>query len=94
MEDNNGSGARYLIVNRAEIVSQGCNACGQGFGSEPPGARALSVTMGPGNGTYLFCGGCGDAIMEHLHIDTVRQRYCWDWTVPLRGRPLRNLDGN
>jgi hypothetical protein len=32
--------------------------------------------------------------MEHLHIDTVRQRYCWDWTVPLRGRPLRNLDGN
>ncbi len=94
MEDSNGSAPRYLIVNRAEVISEGCSACGQSFAVDPPGARALGVQLGPENGTYMFCGGCGDSIMEHLQTDAVRQRYTWDWTVPLRGRPLRNIESH
>jgi hypothetical protein len=38
----------------------------------------------------MFCAGCGQSIMEHFQTDAVRQRYAWDWTVPLRGKPLKN----
>ena len=90
MTDNNASTVLYLIVNRAEVVSDGCTACGQGFGSEPAGARALSAAVGADNTTYMFCTGCGESIMSHLQTDSVRPRYAWDWTVPLRGKPLGN----
>ncbi len=88
MADSNGSSTRYLIVNRAAVVSEGCSACGQPFASEPGGARALGASVGSHNGTYMFCAGCGESIMEHLQTDAVRPRYEWDWTVPLRGGPL------
>lgn len=94
MEDSNGSAVRYLIVNRAEVVSEGCSACGQGFASDPPGERALGATVAPDNGMYMFCAGCGEAIMSHLQADAVRQNYAWDWTMPLRGKPLKNNDGH
>jgi hypothetical protein len=90
MEDNNSSAVRYLVVNRAEIMSEGCSACGRGFAADPPGARALAVTVGPDDGTYTFCAGCGESIMEHLQADAVRQNFAWDFTVPLRGKPLKN----
>jgi hypothetical protein len=92
MSDTNGSGVVYLIVNRAEVVSEGCTSCGQGFASEPAGARALSAALGMDNATYLFCSECGESIMSHLQADAVRQRYAWDWTVPLRGKPLDSMD--
>jgi hypothetical protein len=92
MENGNGPALRYLIVNRAEVTSAGCSACGQGFASEAPGAGALSVTVGPVSGTYMFCAGCGDSIMQHLHADAVRQCHGWDWMVPLRGKALANDD--
>jgi len=92
MEDSNGSALRYLIVNRAEVVSEGCSACGQGFASDPPGERALGATVGPNNAMYMFCAGCGEGIMGHLEAEAVRQRYVWDWTVPLRGKSLNNND--
>ncbi len=91
MADGNNSGVVYLIVNRAEVVSEGCSACGQGFASEPAGAQALSAAVGAANTTYMFCAGCGESIMSHLQNDAARQHYGWDWTVPLRGKPL---DGN
>jgi hypothetical protein len=94
MEDSRGSPGLFLIVNRAEVVSAGCSACGQGFASEGLGARALGVTVGPVNKTYMFCAGCGEAIMEHLQTDKVHRSYAWDWTVPLRGKPLKNHDGH
>lgn len=95
MENSNGSAARYLIVNRAEVVSVGCSACGQGFASNAPGARALGVTVGAENETYMFCAGCGESIMEHLQTDAVRRSYAWDWTVPLlHGKSLKNHDGH
>jgi hypothetical protein len=90
MADSNVSAVQYLIINRAEVASEGCNACGEGLVSNPAGERALSVTVGPGDGTYMFCGACGDSIMGHLQADGVRQRYAWDWTVRLRGKPLKS----
>jgi hypothetical protein len=90
MTDGNVSAVVYLIVNRAEVVSEGCTACGQGFASEPDGARALSAAVGADNATYMFCAACGESIMSHLQTESVRQHYAWDWTVPLRGKPLAN----
>ena len=78
----------HLIVNRAEVVTDGCTACGQNFASDPMGQRALSASVLPEDKTYVFCANCGDSIMSHLQADAVRGRYTWDWAVLLRGRPL------
>ena len=91
MADNNISAVEHLIVNRAEVVSEGCSACGQNFASDPPGARALSAAVEPDNRIYVFCAPCGDSIMVHLQADAVRKRYEWDWVVPLRGKPFPSL---
>lgn len=91
MSEGNGSAVVFLIINRAEVVAEGCTSCGQGFASEPAGARALSATLGAENATYLFCADCGESIMSHLQADSVRPRYGWDWTIPLRGKPLDNI---
>ena len=88
MIDNNGSELNFLVVNRAEVASQGCSACGNAFTFEPGGAPALSAAVGANSATYLFCAGCGESIMSHLQIDAARQHYLWDWTIPLRGKPL------
>ena len=87
MEANSSAAFQHLIVNRAEIVSQGCCACGHDFGTNPTGTRALSAAVGRDNETYVFCASCGDSVMAHVQ-DAVLQRYVWDWTVPLRGKPL------
>jgi hypothetical protein len=79
----------HLIVNRAEVVLEGCSACGNGFAANPQGERALTAVVGDNN-AYMFCAHCGDAIMGHVQSDSVRQRYAWDWVVPLKGAPMLN----
>ena len=93
MAELNASGVPHLIVNRAEVLSEGCCACGKGFASVPTGERALTALVGQDNITYLFCATCGDAIMGRVQADAVRQRYAWDWAVPLRGAPLHTNGG-
>ena len=78
----------HLIVNRAEVISDGCQACGNGFASGPAGERALTAIVGPDKSAYMFCASCGDAIMGHVQADVVRQRYAWDWVIPVKGAPL------
>jgi len=91
MAEGNGKVFEHLLVNRAELISDGCSACGQNFASDPPGARALNASVEPDDRTYVFCGSCGDLIMMHLEADAVRKRYTWDWVVPLRGKPLPSI---
>jgi hypothetical protein len=83
MEHSKPAGVEHLVVNRAEIVSEGCRACGQNFTWDPAGTRALSVELSPGGKTCVFCAACGDTIMSHLEAEAVRQRYGWDWVLPL-----------
>ena len=83
----------HLIVNRAQVVSDGCSACGAVFASNHGGERALTALIGQDNTTYMFCAKCGDAIMGRVQADGVRQRYVWDWAVPLKGNPLANGNG-
>jgi hypothetical protein len=80
----------HLIVNRAEVISEGCQACGQGFAAGPAGDRALTAIVGVDKNAYMFCAACGDAIMGHVQADVVRQRYAWDWVIPVKGSPLSN----
>lgn len=91
MAETNIPAIEHLIVNRAEVVSEGCSACGHELASDPPGARALSASVEPDNRTYVFCAQCGDSIMIHVQGDAVRDRYAWDWVVPLRGKPLPSV---
>src|ERR1700684_1746730 len=88
MAEVNASAVPHLIVNRAQVVSEGCSACGKGFSSAHTGERALTALVGHDNNTYMFCATCGDAIMGRVQADSVRQRYVWDWAVPLKGAPL------
>ena len=79
------STVEHLLVNRIEVMGDRCSACGKEFTSNPAGAHVLSATVEPHHGTYIFCESCGDSIMNHVLTDAVRERYAWDWTVPLRG---------
>lgn len=85
MAEANGLVVPHLIVNRAQVVSGGCSACGKEFGSSHTGDRALSAAVGQDNITYMFCASCGDFIMGRVQADSVRERYVWDWAIPLRG---------
>jgi hypothetical protein len=94
MAEANGHTVPHLIVNRAQVVSEGCGACGKEFASTHTGERALSAAVGQDNVTYMFCAACGDAIMGRVQADAVRQRYTWDWAVPLKGSPLSHNGKN
>jgi hypothetical protein len=93
MAEGNGFMVPHLIVNRAQVVSDGCVACGREFASAPMGGRTLSAAVGHNNSTYMFCAQCGDAIMSRVQVDAVRPRYTWDWAVPLKGSPLSQNGG-
>lgn len=93
MAEANGLTVPHLIVNRAQVVSDGCVACGKEFASAPTGERTLSAAVGNDNSTYMFCAPCGDAIMGRVQADAARQHYSWDWAIPLKGGPLSH-DGN
>ena len=88
MSENQILTSQTLIVNRAEIVSHGCSACGENLAADAQGARTLSALVEPDNTVYIFCAGCGDSIMSHVTADAARDKYSWDWAVPLRGRPI------
>jgi len=88
MAEANGMAVPHLIVNRAQVVTEGCSACGKMFAAAHGGERALSALIGQENTTYMFCASCGDSIMGRVQADGVRQRYVWDWAVPLKGAPL------
>ncbi len=92
MEDSNVSVIEHLVVNRGEVVSKGCTACGQGFAPDPKGVRALSVAAAPDNKVYVFCQACGDSILGHLGTAAARQRYEWDWVVRLHRTPRQMID--
>ncbi len=85
MAEGNGFAISHLIVNRAQIVSGGCSACGKEFGASHTGDRALSASIGADHATYMFCASCGDFIMGRVQSDAVRDRYVWDWAISLRG---------
>ncbi len=85
MAETNGFAISHLIINRAEVVAGGCSACGKDFGSGHNGDRALSASIGGDHTTYMFCASCGDFIMGRVLSDAVRERYVWDWAIPLRG---------
>jgi hypothetical protein len=93
MAEANAVMVPHLIVNRAEVISDGCSACGKVFASGHVGERALTAVIGQSSVTYLFCAQCGDAIMGRVQADGIRQRYAWDWAIPLKGNPL-NQNGN
>ena len=84
MAGANGLVVPHLIINRAQVISGGCSACGRDFGNSHNGERALSAAVG-GNDVYLFCAECGDFIMGRVQADAARERYVWDWAIPLRG---------
>ena len=92
MEDSNLSAIEHLVVNRGEVVSKGCTACGQRFAPDPRGVRALSVASAPDNKVYVFCQPCGDSILGHLGTAAARQRYEWDWVVRLHRTPRQMFD--
>jgi hypothetical protein len=84
MAEANGFAVPHLIVNRAQVVSGGCSACGKQFGTGHNGDRALGAAIGQET-VYMFCAECGDFIMGRVQSDAVRERYVWDWAIPLRG---------
>jgi len=88
--DSNSSPVEHLIVNRIEVMRDRCSACGKEFASDPAGAPVLSAAVEPNNRTYIFCGACGDSIMGHVLTEAVRERYGWDWILPLRGTPAES----
>ena len=94
MSDANGHMVPHLIVNRAQVVSEGCCACGKEFASAPSGDRTLSAVVGQDNSTYMFCAQCGDSIMGRVHAEAAKQHYAWDWAVPLKGSPLSSNGKN
>ena len=87
MAEGNGM-IPHLIVNRAQVVSDGCGACGREFAAVPTGERTLSAAVGQNNSTYMFCAQCGDSIMSRVLADSAKPHYSWDWAVPLKGSPL------
>ena len=90
MAEANGLAIPHLVINRAQVVSGGCSACGKEFGSNETGERALAAAVGFGNITYMFCADCGDFIMGRVLAEDARERYIWDWAIPLRGNPGQN----
>ena len=86
MADSNGHAVPHLIINLAQVTSAGCSACGREFGLDRDGQRALAAGIGNQNSTYMFCSECGDFIMGRVQSDRVRERYVWDWAIPLLGR--------
>lgn len=77
----------FLIVNRAQVLAGACSACNGPFASSPTGDKALVLTIGK-ESRLLFCATCGDNIMSRLLSDEVKDRYGWDWAVPLRDEAL------
>lgn len=75
----------HLIVNRIEVIRDGCSACGGDFTpNRVTGARALCAVLQPANRIHVFCATCGDSITGHVDTEAVRQHYVWDWILPLR----------
>jgi hypothetical protein len=75
----------FLIVNRVEILDMsGCSACGHEFTSNPAGEKALVLSLGNSERVYFFCAGCGDNIKGRAESEVAKQRYVWDWAIPLR----------
>ena len=76
---------KHLMVNRMAVLSDRCSACGKEFPSNVAAVRALSATFAPSDRIHVFCAVCGDSILAHVMNDAIRQRYVWDWVVPLHG---------
>jgi hypothetical protein len=84
--EHEGQVQSFLMVNRVEVLDQaGCSACGREFSTNPIGEKALVLSVGNAGHTYFFCGTCGDNIMGRVESDQAKQRYLWDWAIPLRG---------
>ncbi len=83
--EQDGNVRSFLMVNRVEVLDQaGCSACGRDFSTNPIGEKALVLSVGNAGHTYFFCGTCGDNIMGRVESDQAKQRYVWDWAIPLR----------
>lgn len=92
MSGINGHAVPHLIVNRAQVASGGCSGCGGDFGAARGGGRALAAAVGHEHSTYMFCAECGDFIMGRVQSDSLKERYVWDWAIPLRGKLGRGMD--
>lgn len=74
----------YLVVNRVEVLTRNCNACGHGFATTPQGEKALIATVPGSERPLFFCSSCGDNIMGRIQSEEPRKHYVWDWIVPLQ----------
>jgi len=86
---NGEASPAFLLVNRVEVISECCDACGNGFASNPAGEKALIASVGSQNRVLRFCSPCGDNINSRIQSEEARARYVWDWAIPLKdGRGL------
>src|SRR5579872_1374069 len=76
----------YLVINCAEILQSDCASCGERFASTMSGEKLLVVNVTEAEPLH-FCAKCGENIMTRVQSDTVRERYSWDWAIPLRALP-------
>ena len=82
-QDPHPAGGRILFVNRAQVVTRDCAACGGGLASTPAGERLLLADVTE-TVCYLFCANCGDQILSHVQSGEAGKHYVWDWAIPLR----------
>jgi len=73
----------FLIVNRAQLLSDACSVCNGPFAATPTGDKILMLAL-DNEQRLFFCAACGDNIVSRLLSDDVKSRYAWDWAVPLR----------
>jgi hypothetical protein len=74
----------YLVINRVEVLTSKCGACGEGFAPNPVGERVLIAAVSGTERPLFFCASCGDNIMGRIQSDEPKKHYLWDWAVPLK----------
>jgi hypothetical protein len=84
MDENGTQHNEFLIINRAEVLSATCSACGARFATNSTGDKTLIAIVGEGKRTFFFCAPCGDNIMGRVQVEDARGHYGWDWAVPVR----------
>lgn len=76
----------YLAINRVQVLTRNCDACGECFASSPTGRKVL-VAVALDIRPCFLCASCGDSILRRSNSQVVRNRFAWDWAVPLLEEP-------
>ncbi len=85
-------GQTYLAVNRVQVLTGNCEACGECFASSPIGRKVL-VAVARDIPPCFFCARCGESILGRTKSQVVRNHFAWDWAVPLVEVEAGRLDG-